>query len=187
LAEDHVWHTFRATVTTTPSTTHLALHLYAGAPSERKAVVDYRDISFRVFPAVQVGVGPGLGSPPPNTTVNAVSPTELRVRVQDADSATMVVLPEAYAPGWQLTSSSRNASDVRHLTADGYANAWLIPWTGSYDVTLRYAPERIARAARIFDLVLVPIVLGTTVGAVLFKRIRLHRLERPTRTHRLPS
>jgi arabinofuranan 3-O-arabinosyltransferase len=197
LKNDHEWHTLRTTATTSSTSSSLTLYLYADASRTHGTTTAYRDISFRAFPAIHVAARPSPGPLSPHVTVDPISASEIHVHVEGAESGseTTLVLSEAYAPGWELTSGSRSVAGVRHITADGYANAWRIPWTGSYDVTLRYAPEELAHRARILDLVLVPIVLALAVAAPLVRRNRglrrlldriWRRLTRPTR-RRSPS
>jgi hypothetical protein len=61
-------------------------------------------------------------------------------------------MSEAFAPGWKATADGRDDSDLKHVEVNGYANGWLVPWEGSYELTLEYGPERYARAARWLSL-----------------------------------
>ena len=61
---------------------------------------------------------------------------------------------------------------LAHVRVNGYANAWRLPWRGTYDVTITYGPERLARLAQRIDLVLIPLVLVMWLGsaAVAWRR-----------------
>jgi arabinofuranan 3-O-arabinosyltransferase len=175
LANDHDWHRLRTIVSPDAASTSLSLYLYADAARSHGTITEYRNISFQAFPAVEVASAARREPTSPSVAVDAVSTSQLDVHVHDADTGTMLILPEAYAAGWELTSGSRSVDGVQHVLANGYANAWLIPWGGTYEVTLRYAPEALAHRVRVLDLVLVPIVLAATVGAALFRRIAVLR------------
>jgi hypothetical protein len=94
----------------------------------------------------------GAGSPRTLVSWRAVSPTSFVIRISGVEAAGEVEIAEAYASQWRArvvssssvpstrTSSERQAmaSDalepgayLRHVEADGYANAWLIPAPGS--------------------------------------------------------
>ena len=55
---------------------------------------------------------------------------------------------------------------------NGYANGWRVPWKGSYDLTVTYGPEQLARWAGRIDLVLVLLVAAVWLVRVAWRRPR---------------
>jgi hypothetical protein len=88
-----------------------------------------------------------------------VSSADFRIQVLNADEPFLLVLKQAFAPGWRIAAPGRDPSELRHVVASGYANGWLIPWRGTYELRISYGPERFARAARWSGLFLLPVLL----------------------------
>jgi hypothetical protein len=68
-----------------------------------------------------------------------------------------------------LSAPGHYVGEVRHVLVNGYSNGWLIPWKGSYELTVSYRPERLAHAARVIDLVLIPVI---PTAALFGRRLR---------------
>jgi hypothetical protein len=77
-----------------------------------------------------------------------------------------------------LSAPGHYVGEVRHVLVNGYSNGWLIPWKGSYELTVSYRPERLAHAARVIDLVLIPVIL---TAALFGRRLRTYRRRRRLR------
>jgi hypothetical protein len=76
----------------------------------------------------------------------AVSPWHDTLRV-DLTGAAVVVSRERFDPNWQLAGDG--VTVVRHLRADGYANAWLVRGTGVHTLEIvdaDQAPTRVLLA-----------------------------------------
>jgi hypothetical protein len=101
-----------------------------------------------------------------------VSPSEFRAHIVNAGHPFVLVAAETYAPGWRVEAKGRSSDGVEHLRVNGYANGWRIPWKGTYDLTISYAPERLARLAGLADLVLVPLSLMLFLGGRVWTRRR---------------
>jgi arabinofuranan 3-O-arabinosyltransferase len=176
LATDGEWHSVDRTVRLDSGVRALTLFLYAdGAPPEG-TVAEYRNV--RVEPTRSVAI---LGLRPeehlPRVVTEREAPWKLRVRVEDAREPFVLATSEAYAPGWKASADGRDSTDLRHLEVNGYANGWLVPWKGSYELTLEYGPERYALAARRLSLVTLILILAwVAAGAV--RRILAHRSSR---------
>jgi len=152
------WHRLDAVVRVAPRTRSLHLFLYADGGGPGRTVTEYRDVSVaHSIPTAAVAVAPVVQLP--DVSYRRVSPREFRVRVRGADGPFLLVAAETYADGWRIEARGRDASAARHLRVNGYANGWRIPWAGSYELTIRYGPERIATLARRVDLVVVPLGL----------------------------
>lgn len=76
----------------------------------------------------------------------------------------MVVLTETFDPGWRLSDPPPFLT-ATHQRVDGYANAWLIDGTGTFDLTIEYAPARRARLALVASMLAAVAALGTVVVA----------------------
>jgi hypothetical protein len=160
LAGSHGWHRLATTVTPEPGTRSLRLFLYADGSGGGRGVTEteYRRI-FVAQPAPALGVAVAPVARLPELSYRRVGPTVFRIRVRGARTPFLLVVAETFDPGWELRASGRNSANAAHFRVDGYANGWRIPWTGSYELTVRYGPERLAQLARRIDLVGVPLGL----------------------------
>jgi arabinofuranan 3-O-arabinosyltransferase len=154
------WHQLKAVVRPAPEARELSLFFYADGAGGSPTVTEYRDVSIqRGRPEEVIAVVP-VGRLP-RVSYRRVSPSEFRAHVVNARQPFFLVAAETYAPGWRVKAKGRSSNGVEHLRVNGYANGWRIPWTGTYDITIKYGPERYAQLARRSDLVLIPLsVLG---------------------------
>jgi hypothetical protein len=165
------WHSLDATVTPKTGTRSLRLFLYADGGGRSRTVTEYREIRInRARSVIALGVAP-LGELP-KVSYQRVAPYEFRVRVEGARRPFLLAVGETFAPGWHVESKGRVMTGLAHVRVNGYANAWRLPWKGTYDVTITYGPERLARLAQRIDLVLIPLVLVMWLGsaAVAWRR-----------------
>jgi arabinofuranan 3-O-arabinosyltransferase len=188
LAADGNWHTVDRTVRLDSGVRTLLLFLYADGAGDRGTVTEYRNV--RVEPVGSVAI---LGFRPeqrlPRVAAKREAPWKLRVRVTDARGPFVLATSEAYAPGWKASADGRDSADLRHMEVNGYANGWLVPWEGSYELTLEYGPERYALAARRLSLGTL-ILVFVWVAARALRRLLAHRHEhihgQPSKGFRLP-
>jgi hypothetical protein len=106
----------------------------------------------------------------PQLTVVSADASRYVVEVEDARTPFVLTLNQAYDPGWQLHLES-SAEEPPHAVVNGFANGWRIDRTGSYEVVIEFAPEDIARGARILSICCVAL----TVGWLLAQRLRRTR------------
>jgi arabinofuranan 3-O-arabinosyltransferase len=141
------WHHLDAVVQLDPNTSGLQLFVYADGGGVGETVSEYRRLALQPDTAhALVGIPPAI--PLPAVRSERLAPSRVRVRVHDARGRFLLVLTDGFDPGWHIERAGHDASAARHVRADGYANGWLIPWRGTYEVTLVYTPERYAHAAR---------------------------------------
>jgi hypothetical protein len=162
------WHGLEATVTPRAGTRSLRLFLYADGNGRGRTVTEYRDIAInRARPVVALGVAPLTALP--KISYRRVAPYELRARVENARQPFLLAVGETFAPGWRVEAEGRDAKGVAHVRVNGYANGWRLPWRGTYELTITYGPERLARWAGRIDLLLIPLAallwLGWSVAA----------------------
>ncbi len=67
-----------------------------------------------------------------------MGPTDLSVAV-DAHGEFLLVLSTTYDSGWQASVNGQAVG--RHVVADGYANGWIINYTGNVTISIAYAGE----------------------------------------------
>jgi arabinofuranan 3-O-arabinosyltransferase len=165
------WRRLDVVVPIAPLARGLRLFLYADGAGTGRTVTEYREVTVaRVLRTTGLAVAPIV--PLPDVSYRRVSPSKFRVRVRRAHGPFLLVTTETFAPGWRVIAPGRDTDGVRHLRINGYANGWRIPWAGSYDVTIEYAPERAASAARRLDLVIVPLALLALLWRPLRRRRR---------------
>jgi hypothetical protein len=159
------WHRFDETVTLEHGTRSVRLFLYADGGEMTKT--EYRGLTV-ASPAPRLGVAVQTRARLPQVSYRRTAPDEFRVRIEGSDRPFFLVAAETFAPGWRL---ERGDAELPSFEVNGYANGWRVPWTGTYEVTISYRPERLARAARRLDLIAVPLgVLALVLGPSLRRR-----------------
>jgi arabinofuranan 3-O-arabinosyltransferase len=170
------WRRFETTVAPDAQTTGLRVFFYADANDER-TTTEYRDVAFTpVDPVGLMGI-PVTGELP-EVGYERIHPGEFRVTVTNATEPFLLAVAETYASGWRLEINDREASEARHVVVNGYANGWLIPWEGSYDLMISYQPESVAQKARqasFFGLLAVLIWLVVRRQGRLLGKLRVRR------------
>lgn len=147
LHDDREWRVVDRTVRLDPNVRAMRLFLYADGGGDRRTVTEYREVHVAPLSSVAI-VGLPKTEPLPNVVARREAPWKFRVRVRNARAPFLLATTEGYDPGWKVRADGRDASALRHVRVNGYANGWLVPWKGSYDLVLEYEPERYARAAR---------------------------------------
>jgi arabinofuranan 3-O-arabinosyltransferase len=159
LPTDREWRVFDEEIRLDPDARALRLYLYADGGGDGPTVNEYRDID--VGPLGSVAI---IGEPPrrslPVVLAQRETPWKLRVKIRNAREPFLLVTSEAYDPGWEAESDRGRDSALRHIRVNGFANGWLVPWHGSYELTLEYEPEQYARGARWLSLFAPVLALG---------------------------
>lgn len=75
----------------------------------------------------------------PVVTYSVASPVSYEVRVQNATSPFVLVFGNTFDSGWEL---EYDGSAAEHLLVYGFANGWLIDKSGSFNLRIYYAPQR---------------------------------------------
>lgn len=142
------WHHVDTTVAPERGTERLSLFFYADGAGDSTTVSEYRDFTVAPFePTAFLGVP--LLRRLPSVSQKRLGPAEFRVRVVGSTEPFLLVFSEGYAPGWRVESGDRRHSrDAPHVQVNGYANGWVIPWKGTYELRVSYEPERFAESAK---------------------------------------
>jgi arabinofuranan 3-O-arabinosyltransferase len=164
------WRTFDATVALDVDVESVRLFFYADGGAREPTLVEYRNVSVGPIASVAL-VGVPKERPLPTITARREEPWKFHVRVENARAPFLLATSEAYASGWKARADGLDDSKLRHVEVNGYANGWLVPFKGSYEMTLEYEPERYARAARWLSVL-------ALIGA--FAWIVLRRVPRPS-------
>ncbi len=152
------WHRWDAIFEPRRGTTSSHLFLYADGGADEPTVTEYRALATGSPPLpLAVAALPEIDLP--ELDYRRQTPYSFRARVHDATRPFVLVTTETFAPGWRVEASGGRSGSAPHFRVNGYANGWQIPWTGSYELTIAYAPERPARVARLVDLAAVPIAV----------------------------
>jgi arabinofuranan 3-O-arabinosyltransferase len=140
------WRRFDTTVAPEPQTSGLRVFFYADADGEL-TTTEYRAVAFT--PVDPVGLmGVPVAGELPGVAYERIHPGQFQVRVTNATEPFLLAVAETYAPGWRLEIKNREASEAKHVVVNGYANGWLVPWNGTYDLRIVYGPERLAERAQ---------------------------------------
>lgn len=167
LENDSEWRVFDDTVELADAVDGLHLFFYADGGDEQPTVVQYRKV--RVGPLASVALlGVPRERPLPRVVAHRDAPWKLTVRVRNARGPFLLATSDAFASGWKASVDGVDDSGLRHVEVNGYANGWLVPFRGSYEMTLEYGPERYARAARWLSV----IALIGALGWVGLRRLR---------------
>ena len=71
-----------------------------------------------------------------------INPTKYVVHV-NASTSFFLVFSESYHKGWLAYIDGRQVPSEYHLMANGYANAWFINKTGTYEIILEFWPQNL--------------------------------------------
>jgi hypothetical protein len=133
-----------------------------------------------------------VGSARTSVSWRAVGPTSFVIRISDVEASGEVEIAEAYASQWRArivsissvpstTGCQAMVSDglepgayLRHVEADGYANAWLIPACGSQatiEISVQYT-ERTSQEVGELVAAALAVLLATSELARLVRRGR---------------
>lgn len=82
-----------------------------------------------------------VSSSVPGISFRMKSNTEIDVTVTDADSPFVLVLGQRFSRAWGISADGVR-QDYLHTESNGFGNAWIIPKTGSYKLTMYYIPQR---------------------------------------------
>lgn len=95
------------------------------------------------LPAKEAAVSPGI-------SFSQKNPTRYEVTVTDAAAPYVLVLNQRFDPGWGLSIDGIR-QDYYHLQANGFANSWIVPKTGTYTLSLYYIPQQQANLGAIIS------------------------------------
>jgi hypothetical protein len=84
-------------------------------------------------------------------TYEKVDPTKYIMHVK-ASQPFFLVFSESYHKDWIANINGEQVSDDQHFMANGYANAWYINKTGSYEIVLEFWPQRLFYIGAIISL-----------------------------------
>jgi hypothetical protein len=142
----------------------------------------------------------GPGSARTLVSWRAVSPTSFTIRISGLEASGEVEIAEAYASQWRARVVSNSsvpstgtfsghqatASDavepgayLRHVEADGYANAWLIPARGSettIEISVQYTERTSEEVGELVSAALVLILAISELARLVARRRRRARL-----------
>jgi hypothetical protein len=148
----------------------------------------------------------GAGSPRTLVSWRAVSPTSFVIRISGVEASGEIEIAEAYASQWRArvvssssvpstrTSLGRQAmaSDslepgayLRHVEADGYANAWLIPARGSettIEISVQYTERTSEEVGELVSAALALFLATSELARIVGRRRYRARLADEGRT-----
>ncbi|BCS90546.1 MAG: hypothetical protein ARM1_0003 [Candidatus Micrarchaeota archaeon] len=105
----------------------------------------------------------------PNVSFQIVNPSKVIVYIKNATTPFYLVFRETYDPAW--TAYYQNGTEVNqryHIMVNGFANAFYINKTGSYEIILYYKWQRYITAAFIAEY----LVFGALVSLIIYSYIK---------------
>ena len=108
----------------------------------------------------------------PNITFKKINPTKYTVHV-NASTPFFLVFSESYHKDWVAYTNGEQVPGERHFMANGYANAWFINKTGSYDIVLEFWPQKLfytGSAISITTLILCILYISKNKINTIYKR-----------------
>jgi len=161
MQEGRGWHRLAVSARPSPGTDRVQLFLYADGTGDEPTITEYRGVQLAPASSVAfLGLPATLRSPLPKVRYERVAPWKFKAHVDGAKQPFMLVAAEGYSPGWRLRRTDRDLPEPLHVKVNEYANGWLLPWKGSYDIVIEYGPERYARTARWTSLITIVALLG---------------------------
>ena len=130
---------------------------------------------------IEAGSTPALAQPAPDATmafpvpVQSYRPNAVRLSV-DAPSAGVVVLKDAYMPGWR---ASLNGSSVAVIRVNAMVRGVVLPGPGRYDVKFEYLPESFMAGLWLSGAIAVLLVAVMLNVALAGRRARLPLMQPP--------
>jgi hypothetical protein len=102
----------------------------------------------------------------PSIEFQKVDPTKYIVHVKNATSPFVVLFDAEFNTNWLAVASGQEISQSNHFVANGYANAWYLEKTGSYDIVISYYGQTLFWYGTIFSVV----SLAAIISYLLVKR-----------------
>lgn len=90
-----------------------------------------------------------------------ISPVDYDVAVSNSKGKFLLVFNRAYHPGWVALIEGKPIDSNKHIVANGYANGFLIDKVGSFNISLKFAPEE--KILKGYQISLLAISFGTVV------------------------
>jgi len=118
----------------------------------------------------------------PNIRFEKINPTKYIVHV-NASNPFFLVFSESYHKDWVAYTNGEQVPGEGHLMANGYANAWFINKTGSYDIVLEFWPQKlfyIGSAASITTLILCTLYISKNKIKTAYTRYAKKRNKKNT-------
>ena len=128
-----------------------------------------------------------------------INPTRYMVHVENATAPFFLVFSESFHAGWQafvqdgssaaestwyeqstllswMLDGSKRIQVANHALVNGYANSWYVQKTGSYDIVLEFAPQRLYEAG-VFIAFSTPVVCFILLAVLWLGRRRVRGTE----------
>jgi len=89
----------------------------------------------------------------PSISYEKIDSTKYKVRIHNATNSFVLVFADSFDPQWIAQIGDEKIEE--HMTVNGYANAWYINNTGTYDIALEFWPQKL-------------FYIGTTISLTTF-------------------
>jgi hypothetical protein len=181
LADEDKWRSFQARIKLDPATSGVFLFFYADGPDAagKRTTTEYRNLALARVIETGLIAEQSRGAPLPRLRYRKESPHEFRVKVSGAREPFLLTLTETYASGWSLKRRGIRSGQGKHVRVNGYANGWIVPWRGDYELVLTYSPERVAATAWFVSALALAILVISIVRRELPRLRRADELTAP--------
>jgi hypothetical protein len=88
----------------------------------------------------------------PKIVFEKMDPTKYSIHVTNASHPFFLVFSETYHPQWGAYVNGEQIPDKYHFIVNGYANAWYIEKTGSFDIILEFWPQKLVYTGSVISL-----------------------------------
>ncbi|MDD3679354.1 MAG: hypothetical protein PHX72_00635 [Candidatus Shapirobacteria bacterium] len=111
--------------------------------------------SFNLFSFYQpellaVNLGSQEKSQPPQITFERIAPSQYRVVIVNASDPFLLTLNQSFHPGWQIIKEGK-ILPAKHFPTNSFTNTWEIQEPGNYQLTVKFAPQKIYRIGLIIS------------------------------------
>ena len=109
----------------------------------------------------------------PDILFRQINPTKYEIQIQNATAPFFLVFASTYDDYWTANVNGHSISSSKHFVVNGYANAWYIEKSGSYQIVLEYEPQKLFTYGSIISITGFVTCSLCIVLSILFKKKRL--------------
>ncbi len=107
----------------------------------------------------------------PKISYKTVTPTEYRIKINNASTPYFLGFSERYSDFWELKDlSTGKVIEAKHFTLNGYANGWLITRKGTYELVLKFTQQSIFNTGFKISIISILLVVFYLISKIRSKK-----------------